>query len=113
MNYVVSVVETLRVPNVKEVEKLHTQMRDDNKFELKKFEYQHKEVKQKGEVIDEYELVKATLVFNNEKEPENHVSINIDTSLFPVTKTPKVEEVAEDDDDEDCDNAKEDALPWN
>jgi hypothetical protein len=52
MNYVVSVVETLRVPNVKEVEKLHTQMRDDNKFELKKFEYQHKEVKQKGEVID-------------------------------------------------------------
>lgn len=109
MNYVVSVVETLRVPNVKEVEKLHTQMRDDNKFELKKFEYQHKEVKQKGEVIDEYELVKATLVFNNEKEPENHVSINIDTSLFPVTKT---EEVAEDD-DEDCDNAKEDALPWN
>lgn len=109
MNYVVSVVETLRVPNVKEVEKLHTQMRDDNKFELKKFEYQHKEVKQKGEVIDEYELVKATLVFNNEKEPENHVSINIDTSLFPVTKA---EEVVEDD-DEDCDNAKEDALPWN
>jgi hypothetical protein len=109
MNYVVSVVETLRVPNVKEVEKLHTQMRDDNKFELKKFEYQHKEVKQKGEVIDEYELVKATLVFNNEKEPENHVSINIDTSLFPVSKTSE----AEDDNDEDCDNAKEDALPWN
>lgn len=109
MNYVVSVVETLRVPNVKEVEKLHTQMRDDNKFELKKFEYQHKEVKQKGEVIDEYELVKATLVFNNEKEPENHVSINIDTSLFPVTKeAPKVEV---EEDDEDGDDAKE--LPWN
>ena len=107
MNYVISVVQTLRVPNVKEVEKLHTQLRDDNKFELKKFEYQHKEVKQKGEVIDEYELVKATLVFNNEKEPENHVSINIDTSLFPVAKeTPKVEE-----DDEDGDDAKE--LPWN
>ena len=107
MNYVVSVVETLRVPNVKEVEKLHTQMRDDNKFELKKFEYQHKEVKQKGEVIDEYELVKATLVIKNEKEPENHVSINIDTSLFPATKTSEVE----DDDDEDGDDAKE--LPWN
>lgn len=109
MNYVVSVVETLRVPNVKEVEKLHTQMRDDNKFELKKFEYQHKEVKQKGEVIDEYELVKATLVFNNEKEPENHVSINIDTSLFPVTKTAPAMEA--DGDNEDGDDAKE--LPWN
>jgi hypothetical protein len=48
-------------------------------------------------------------VFNNEKEPENHVSINIDTSLFPVSKTSE----AEDDNDEDCDNAKEDALPWN
>jgi hypothetical protein len=50
-------------------------------------------------------------VFNNEKEPENHVSINIDTSLFPVTRTPKAEDVAEDDDDEDGDDAKE--LPWN
>ena len=103
MNYIVSVVQTLRVPNVKEVEKLHAQMRDDNKFELKKFEYQHKEVKQKGEVIDEYELVKATLVFNNEKEPENHVNINIETSAFPIKQQA---------DDDCCDGDDEEEAPW-
>ncbi len=75
MKYLISVVESIRVPNVTEVEKLHTELREDKRFELKKFEYTHKEVKSKGEVIDEYELVKATLVFNNEKEPDRMVSV--------------------------------------
>ena len=85
MNYITQVVENIRVPNVNEVEKLHTQLKNDKRFELKKFEYQHKEVKQKGEVIDEYELVKATMVFNNEKEPTYTVKINFDTEegIFP------------------------------
>ena len=90
MNYLVSVVETIRVPNVNEVEKLHTSLKNDNRFELKKFEYSHKEVKSKGEVIDEYELVKATLVFNAEKEPCCSVEIDfeIDNGYFPdpITK---------------------------
>ena len=83
MNYITQVVETLRVPNVQEVEKLHTKLKEDRKFELKKFEYSHKEVKQKGEVIDEYELVKATMVFNDEKNPESYVSIDINSNAFP------------------------------
>lgn len=85
MNYVISVVETIRVPRVEEVEKLHTSLKNDNRFTLKKFEYQHKEVKAKGEIIDEYELVKATLIFNNEKEPDSYVDIdfNIDNGFFP------------------------------
>ena len=83
--YLVSVVETIRVANVAEVEKLHTSLKEDKRFELKKFEYSHKEVKSKGEVIDEYELVKATLVFNNEKEPTCSVKINfeIEEGFFP------------------------------
>lgn len=85
MNYVISIVETIRVPNVDEVEKLHTSLKEDNRFDLKKFEYTHKEVKAKGEVIDEYELVKATLVFNNEKEPTGSVDIDfkINEGFFP------------------------------
>ena len=85
MNYITQVVETIRVPNVNEVEKLHKELKDDSRFELKKFEYQHKEVKQKGEVVDEYELVKATLIFNAEKEPNSYVQINfkIDAGFFP------------------------------
>lgn len=76
MNYITQVVENIRVPSVNEVEKLHKELQQDGRFELKKFEYQHKEIKAKGEIIDEYELVKATLIFNNEKEPESYVNIN-------------------------------------
>ena len=85
MKYLVSVVETIRVANVNEVEKLHTALKEDKRFELKKFEYSHKEVKSKGEVIDEYELVKATLVFNNEREPSCLVKIdyNVEEGFFP------------------------------
>ena len=85
MNYVTQVVETIRVPNVNEVEKLHKELKDDPRFELKKFEYQHKEVKQKGEVIDEYELVKATMNFNAEKDPTHYVGIEItlEEGIFP------------------------------
>ena len=94
MNYLTSVVETIRVPNVEEVEKLHAEMK--KKFDLKKFEYTHKEVKSKGEVIDEYELVKATIIFNNEKEPECYVDVDfkIDRGFFPdpVTKDEDNEE---------------------
>lgn len=87
MNYITQIVETIRVPSVGAVEKLHTELKNDSRFELKKFEYQHKEVKQKGEVIDEYELVKATLYFNAEKEPSRVVNINYDiTGNFPTAE---------------------------
>lgn len=88
MKYLCQVVETIRVSNVNEVEKLHTELKEDRRFELKKFEYAHKEVKSKGEVIDEYELVKATLVFNNEKEPSCSVKIDfkVEDGAFPDFK---------------------------
>ena len=74
--YLISVVGTIRVSTVEEVEELHTELKNDNRFELKKFEYAHKDVKSKGEIIDSYELAKATLVFNNEKEPDTFVDMN-------------------------------------
>ena len=83
--YLITVVETIRVENVNAVEKLHEELKEDKRFELKKFEYAHKEVKCKKEIVDEYELVKATLVFNNEKEPSCSVNIDfdIDVGYFP------------------------------
>ena len=93
--YLCQVVETIRVATVGEVEKLHVELKNDSRFELKKFEYTHKEVKQKGEIIDEYELVKATLIFNKEKEPESIVDIefHVDNGYFP-------EPVSRDEDEE-------------
>ena len=78
--YLVTIVESIRVDSVAEVEKLHTELKNDNRFDLKKFEYAHKEIKAKGEVIDEYELVKATLAFNNEKEPVNLINIDFEVN---------------------------------
>lgn len=88
MNYVTQIVQSIRVPNVNEVEKLHTKMRDDNRFELKKFEYTHKEIKEKGEVVEEYELVKATLLFNAEKEPTHFVDVQfiLEEGVFPYVE---------------------------
>lgn len=88
MNYVTQIVQSIRVPNVNEVEKLHTKMRDDNRFELKKFEYTHKEIKEKGEVVEEYELVKATLLFNAEKEPTHYVDVQftLEEGVFPYVE---------------------------
>jgi hypothetical protein len=83
--YLCQVVETIRVATVNEVEKLHVELKNDSRFELKKFEYTHKEVKQKGEIVDEYELAKATLVFNKEREPDSMVNIefHVDNGYFP------------------------------
>lgn len=85
MKYLVSVVETIRVPSVQEVEKLHTELKEDKRFDLKKFEYSHKDIKVKGEIVEEYELVKATLVFNAEKDPTCSVEIDfkVDNGYFP------------------------------
>lgn len=88
MNYLTQVVEVIRVPNVSEVEKLHASLKNDNRFVLKKFEYQHKEIKEKKEVVEEYELVKATLIFNDEKAPTNYVGVDyiLEEGFFPMAE---------------------------
>lgn len=76
MNYLTQVVQTIRVPNVNAVEDLHQTLKNDSRFELKKFEYQHKVTKKGGEILEEYELVKATLGFNMEKEPTREITVD-------------------------------------
>lgn len=75
MRYLIEVTEKIRVGTVKEVEELHKELKEDKSFFLKKFEYTHKEIKEKGEVVEEYELVKATKVFNEEKVPSFAVDV--------------------------------------
>ena len=75
MKYLVSAVNTIRVETVEEVERLHAELKEDPRFTLKKFEYQHKEVKAKGEVIDEYFKVTLTKVFTDIKEPDAIASV--------------------------------------
>lgn len=70
MKYLLKAVDTYRVDNLDEVDALHEKLLADKTFELVAFSYTHKEIKSKGEVIDEYEVVKATKVFTKEKYPD-------------------------------------------
>lgn len=76
MNYLVNVVETYRVPTVEEAERLHQEMRNDTHFTVASFSYKTKQIKSKGEILDEYQLVQVKKLFNEEKEPETFITIN-------------------------------------
>jgi len=75
MKYLINSVDTYRVDTVAEVEQLHEVLKNDTTFELVSFSYKTKQIKSKGEVIDEYQLVQAKKVFTNEKEPTEQVEI--------------------------------------
>ena len=65
---------TYRVPTVNDALSLREQLQEIPYSELTKFSYRTKQIKSKGEVVEEYQLVKATLSFNSEKEPDNSIS---------------------------------------
>ena len=71
MRYLLKAVDTYRVPNEAAVETLHEELLNDPSFDLVGFSYKVKQIKAKGEVIEEYMVVQATKVFTSEKEPEN------------------------------------------
>lgn len=70
IKYLITTTNTYRVHTVAEVEALHEELKNDPRFELTSFSYTTKDIKEKREVVDQYQLVKAKLVFTSEKEPE-------------------------------------------
>jgi len=70
MRYLINATNTYRVHTVNDVEDLHEELKRDPHFELVAFSYTTKFIKQKGEVVDEYQVVKAKLIFTDEKFPE-------------------------------------------
>jgi hypothetical protein len=75
MTHLIACNNTYRVHTVDEVEQLHEVLKNDSKFELMSFSYTTKYIKQKGEIIDEYQIVKAKLVFADEKYPETRFEV--------------------------------------
>lgn len=75
VKHLINDITTYRVETVKDVEKLHEELLADPSFELTAFSYTTKYVKVKGEIVDEYQVVKAKKVFNNEKEPESMIDV--------------------------------------
>ena len=71
MKYLLKAVDTYRVPTIADVEALHEQLLDDPTFDLTAFSYKTKQIKAKGDVIEEYQVVTATKIFTNEKDHED------------------------------------------
>lgn len=79
--YLINDVTTYRVGTVEEVEALHEELLADNTFELTAFSYTTKYIKVKGEVVEEYQVVKAKKVFNSEKEPDTDVDVKYEVNF--------------------------------
>ena len=80
--YLVKTTDVYRVDSVGEVEQFHKDLKGDPHFELESFAYQQKQVKQKGEVVDEYCLVTVKKKFNDPKEPTSDVSISYNSDII-------------------------------
>ena len=74
--YLITATDVYVVSTVKEVEELHEELKNDKTFELRSFSYRTKPIKEKGEVIGEYQVVTAKKKFNEEKEPETKYEID-------------------------------------
>ena len=79
--YLINDVTTYRVGTIAEVEALHEELLADRSFELTAFSYTTKYVKQKGEIVEEYQVVKAKKVFNDEKEPSADTDVKYEVSF--------------------------------
>lgn len=75
MKYLLNCVDTYRVATVADVETLHDELLNNPSFTLTSFSYKTKYVKLKGEIVDEYQVVTAKKVFNDEKDPVSSITI--------------------------------------
>ena len=81
MKYLISATDVYRVQTIAEVEQLHEELINDTHFTLNAFSYKTKQIKQKGEIIDEYQLVTAKKLFNDEKEPGTNIDIKYEVEF--------------------------------
>jgi hypothetical protein len=73
--YLTTVVETYRVSTENEVEIMLEQAKNASEYTLIKYSSEKKEVKAKGEVVDEYFKLSLHKAFNDIKDPYNEINI--------------------------------------
>lgn len=72
MTYLIKSTNSYRVPTVTDALELRKEL-ESMPGELTSFKYATKYIKAKGEIIEEYQVVTATIQFNSEKEPESSI----------------------------------------
>ena len=75
MKYLLKTTNVYRVATVDDALKLREELEASDYGELVSFTYTTKYIKAKGQVVEEYQVVKATMEFNAEKEPESSVDV--------------------------------------
>lgn len=73
--YLAKTVETYRVSTEEEVKSVLEDFKMDSMYEVKKATYEKKEVKEKGEVVDEFWVLTVTKLFNDLKYPDRAIAI--------------------------------------
>ena len=67
--YLIKTVETYRCDTENEAKNFIESQKNGGQYTLSKYTSETKEVKEKGEVVDSYQLVSLTKVFDNAKDP--------------------------------------------
>ena len=80
MRYLTNVVETYRIGTVAEVQSFHEELKNNPQFTLASFGYKTKQIKEKKEVMEEYQLVTVKKLFNDEREPDSSIEIEYERS---------------------------------
>lgn len=75
MRYLIQTVETYRADTEAEAQGIITEAKEAEEYTLTKQVSEKKEVKAKGEVVDEYYKVTLTKVFTDIKEPDAVASV--------------------------------------
>lgn len=72
MAYLINVTNIYRVPTVADALALRKEI-EQGPGEIASFTYTTKYIKEKGEIVEEYQQVKIKLLFNDEKEPNSAI----------------------------------------
>ena len=75
--YTLKSTTTYRVPTVEDALALREHLERTSHGELTGFKYTTKYIKAKGEIVEEYQLVTATITIDNEKDPEGVMPVSL------------------------------------
>lgn len=75
MRYLIQTTEVYRADTEPEAQGVITEAKEANEYALVKYSSEKKEVKAKGEIIDEYYKVSLTKAFTDIKEPDSIATV--------------------------------------
>ena len=81
MCYTLKTTNVYRVPTVEDALRLRKHLENTCIGELVAFSYKTKYIKTKGEIVEEYQVVTATVAIDNEKDPEGIVTVDMEVNF--------------------------------